>query len=553
MASTQLLTMKILAFGVLLCALSSSSITVCSAHPSDGSSREKPPYMIRMMGALSDWLNRLHSLLVEEPSKPSKPVTSTPAVDLPTEPAISTPSTQPPTQPLTVSSSSDDVATTPSSGDVTTTSGSANAITTPNNVTASLPGQVLNRVQFVRDGSAFDYSLRVVIIGEEFVWRNLTQSAVNVNTSAGGVLVTSFGAHISHNRFDSLYQGVRFLINNRAAFDEPLEGWGEYYLNHDDEGEHARRPLSFAQMHELGNGVQWCEVMLQTRTTAMAIDGGGMMVAAFPPPAFLNSIRAESQTGLSNDNPYQNIVHEVEVKSGRALLVLAANGRIDIDIGIGRREQTTLIYTVNGIYDNSTDGRYHATRVDGTKERFNYRSVHFGFYQLRMVTKGSHTVRLEGSGAGFELDYVTSQVMVIPVNNVQLNSTAEVRTLTTPQSSTATLLAVNVVAVSDSVLVIAASFSSWGCSRGSSSYQFNLNGDRLFPSLYSPEHQLGAWREIHYPAGTSWKVESPGSMLAFAQVPKGTHFVELVNVIDGPCSHRSITPALQVGVVPELY
>ena len=498
---------------------------------------------------MKDWLNRLHSLLVEEPTKPSKLVTSTPAVDLPTEPAISTLSTQPPTQSLTVSSSSDDFATTLSSGNVTTMSGSGDVTTTPKNV----PSRVLNRVRLVRSGSAFDYSGKVNLVNRsETVWENLEESSVTINTSSGGVLAFSFGAHVSEPPHFSSHK-ARFLINNRTAFDRE-QGWGEFYLNQNDDepgNRISQRPFSFAQMRDLGEGVQLSEVLLQTRTASMAIDGGGMMVAAFPPPAFLNTIRAKSPDGLSSDSPYQNVIHEIEVTSDKALLVIVTNGRIQI-AGRGHREQTSLIYTVNGVYDNTTDGRYHATRLDGTTERFTPREINFGFYQLREVAKGNHTVQLEGSGTGFPLNIVTSQVMVIPVNEVQYNSRAKVGTLVTPRWSRTDLITVNVVAVSDSVLVIAASFSSFGCA-ASSSYQFYLNRERLFPSLFSRDNQLGAWREIHSPWGTSWKVESPGSMLAFARVPKGTHLVRLVNRNDGKCGHWTISPALQVGVVPEEY
>ena len=96
MASNQWLKTKILALGVLFYALSSSSIAVCSAHLSDGSSQDEPPFMIGMMGVLNDWLHRLHSLLVEdpmperekdtpndssrpvEPTHPAEPVTTAP-------------------------------------------------------------------------------------------------------------------------------------------------------------------------------------------------------------------------------------------------------------------------------------------------------------------------------------------------------------------------------------------------------------------------------------------------------------------------------------------
>ena len=167
-------------------------------------------------------------------------------------------------------------------------------------------------------------------------------------------------------------------------------------------------------MYDILRNRPQAEIHMQTKSSSVYINGGGVMAAVFPPPAFVSSLRASSATGASNQSPYSNLVHTVDIRSDRALLIMAANGRIK---GKGSGN-TTLTYTVDGESPTDCQGKNYGSYF-ATSESTGTDFIPMGLYQLAEVSKGTHTVQLEGFGSSFDLNYVTSQITAIPVTAIQ--------------------------------------------------------------------------------------------------------------------------------------
>ena len=125
---------------------------------------------------------------------------------------------------------------------------------------------------------------------------------------------------------------------------------------------------------------------------------------------------------------------------------MGANGRIK---GKGSGN-TTLTYTVDG--ESPTDcqgknfGSYFVT-TSSTGSDF----ISMGLYQLAEVSKGTHTVQLEGFGSSFDLNYVTSQITTIPVTAIQYKRVSAEWEIETKGAISKSLLTANVVANADMV------------------------------------------------------------------------------------------------------
>ena len=369
---------------------------------------------------------------------------------------------------------------------------------------------------------------------------DVTPSYATINTTSAGVLVTAFGGHITRPK--AAFQ-ARFLINHSTVFDD---SWGAFYIDAGSVGEW--RPFCFVQMYDIPRNRPLAEIHMQTKSSSVYINGGGVMAAVFPPPAFASSLRASSATGTSNQSPYSNLVHTVDIRSDRALLIMAANGRIK---GKGSGN-TTLTYTVDG--ESPTDcqgknyGSYFATS-SSTGSDF----IPMGLYQIAEVSKGTHTVQLEGFGSSFDLNYVTSQITTIPVTAIQYKRVSAEWEIETKGVFTKSLLTANVVANTDSLLVITSTFRAYGSCERVGYYQFNVDDRRLYGTSYhSTSLQFGAWYER--PGSSLFRREpTPGSLLAFDRVKKGNHRVELVNYSEGSCGYKTKGAVLQVAVVPDTY
>ena len=399
-----------------------------------------------------------------------------------------------------------------------------------------------NKVQLVRQ--PFDIAWSFKTSATLTSWANYTPSKVTIDTPSGGALVAFFGAHLRGVQPFSSIQ-ARFLFNDTTAFEN---SWGAFYVDEGSIG--IWRPICFAQMYALPTAAdrQTIEVQLQTKSSTVTINGGGLMAAAFPPPAFLSSIRALSATGSSNQSPYSNLVHTIEVHSNKAILIMAANGRIT---GRGL-ENTSLTYTVNGVspaYGRGKSFGHYFVSHSSTESNF----IPMGLYQLAEVSRGTHTVQLEGSGSPFDLNYVTSQITTIPISDVQLRTVTADWEVETPKRSKKSLIAAEFVTRSGSVLIITATFSAYSTCIRQGTYQFDVDGKRLYETVHHTEnHQLGVWGEASG-SSLSSRVPTPGSSIAFVEVEKGQHLVELVNFNEGVCSFLTQGAVLQVGVVLNEY
>ena len=260
------------------------------------------------------------------------------------------------------------------------------------------------KVQLAKQGR--DTAWRRNSADSETSWTKVTPSYATINTPSAGVLVTAFGGHVSRPK--AAFQ-ARFIINDSTVFDD---SWGAFYIDGGSVG-HCR-PFTFVQMYNIPANRPLVEIHLQTKSSSVSISGGGVMAAVFPPPAFVSSLRASSATGASNQSPYSNLVHTVDVPSDRALLIMAANGRIK---GKGSGN-TTLTYTVDGESPTDCQGKnYGSYFVTSASTGSDF--IPMGLYQLAEVSKGKHTVQLEGFGSSFDLNYVTSQITTIPVTAIQ--------------------------------------------------------------------------------------------------------------------------------------
>ena len=435
-------------------------------------SRQSTPAMINQLGEVKDWLNRLHSVLAEDPQMTSSKPCPCRKVQLGREP-IDTPWGRP----------------------------AASSATS---------------------------------------WANFTPSSITIDTSSGGVLVTFFGGHFT--RPAKSFQ-ARFLYDNSTAFQD---SWGAFYIDAGSVG--LWRPFCFSQMYKLPKDRPQLGVQLQTKSSSITINGGGLMAAAFPPPAFLSSIRASSATGSSNQSPYSSLAHTIEVHSNKALLIMAANGRIR-----GRGSgNTSLSYTVDGV--SPVDGRsknfgHYFVASSTTGSNF----IPMGLYQLAEVSRGTHTVQLEGSGSPFDLNYVTSQITTIPISDVQLRTVTADWEIDTTTSVPKPLITAEVFAKSDSILVVSSTFRLHSSCRHQAFLQFNVDGKHLYASTSHPGLQLGTWYE-HQSASLTSGSPIPGSLLTFARVGKGKHSVQLVSFnYGGWCPYKITGAALQVGAVPEYF
>ena len=401
------------------------------------------------------------------------------------------------------------------------------------------PGRPPHKIQLARQG--IEWSRQSA--NSPSTWSGFSPSRVAIKTPAGGVLLASFGSHVSRPASTTAFQ-ARFVINSTTAFQD---NWGAFHV--DRANIVTWSPFCFAQMFDLPEDSQSAVLQLQTKSSPVAINGGGVMAAVFPPPASISSIRACSENGVSNQKPYGNLAHDIDVKADKALLVMAANGRIR-GKGAGNASVT---FTVDGASPTHHHGKHFGVyTVSNTATGGNF--LPMGLYQLAKVSGGKHKVQLEGSGSAFDLNYVTSQVTIIPLNQIQYQRITADWEMTVNGRVTTPLIAAQVVATADSVLVISTSFGANGlCANTIAYYQFNVDGKRLFPSVsHSQNHQLGAWHMVNRPS-SSFSSPYPGSMLAFTRVSKGSYRVELVVFNEGSCQYKITGAVLQVGVVPEVY
>ena len=318
----------------------------------------------------------------------------------------------------------------------------------------------------------------------------------------------------------------------------------------------VRKPLCFAKMYNVSSFKQSVDhaIKLQVSASNAVFNAGVMMqVAAFPPPASLSSIKVEPERSSGQEPNYPNPVHHINVKAKKALLIMSANGQVK---GGGVEYLTYTVDDVAPTSDGDPQGRrfgqYWVTSAS-TAGGFSP----LGLYQLAEVGHGEHTVRLDGDRTLVGLDYVTSQVTTIPIENTQYTTVMGEWELHTNRLTTTVLLTANVDVPSNSTLVITATFTSYvPCDKTVVMYHFNVDGNRLLPSDQADDpYQLqlrgGAW----YAGGGSMQyTRMPGSLLLFAHVTEGEHNVELVNFVEHEtCGAKTEGAVLQVGVVPETY
>ena len=405
----------------------------------------------------------------------------------------------------------------------------------------TLQSRALGRVQLARHSPDFDWSWNTADSATS--WVNYSPSYITITTPTPGVIVSFFGGHILTINQATSFQ-ARFLFNDSTAFED---SWGAFYIGAGNVGHW--RPFCFSQMFSLPKHKrpQKLGIQLQTKSPSKTINGGAVMAAAFPLPAFLSSIRALSATGSSNQSPYSNLEHTIEVHSNKALLIMAANGRIT-----GKElDYTCLTYTVDGVSPvggrGKNFGQYFVTG-SSTGSVF----IPMGLYQLAEVSRGTHTVQLEGSGSSFDLNYVTSQITTIPISDVQLRTVTADWEIETPKGAIKSLIAAEFTTKSDSVLVVSSTFRVAGACGREVYLQFNVDREPLYASIHHTEnHQWGTWHDA--PGATFLRLPAPGSLFAFAQVSKGRHCVELMAFNQGPCPVTTIGAALQVGMIPEEY
>ena len=165
---------------------------------------------------------------------------------------------------------------------------------------------------------------------------------------------------------------------------------------------------------------------------------------------------------------------------------MAANGRIR-----GQESgSTSLSYTVDGVFP--VDGRskkFGQFFVMHSSTESNF--IPMGLYQLAEVTRGTHTVQLEGSGSPFDLNHVTSQITTVPISDIQLRTVTSDWEIHTPRTSTKPIITAEVFAKSDSILVISTTFAAFGACTRVGYHQFNLDGKRLFASKH--HSQITSW------------------------------------------------------------
>ena len=242
----------------------------CAARSRRVAEQESQPFMIRMMGVVKDWLHRLHSLLVEDPTperEKDNPNDSNKPVD-PTDPA-ETITTAP-----RAANTPIDATFSPPATSHRTTSGPASIATS-----RSVEGQVRapSRIQLARHSlevRAFELSR-----DSPTSWRAKTPSQLTISTPAGGVLIASLGSYITQ---PTTSFHARFLMDGLRAFNG--DSWATFRLDGRSVGYY--RPFCFAAMYELSFGKPSVDVRLEIDSLPMSIGGEGITVAVFPLACF---------------------------------------------------------------------------------------------------------------------------------------------------------------------------------------------------------------------------------------------------------------------------
>ena len=404
--------------------------TECGTIPSEHQGGSKQPFMIRHLGFLTNWLYRLHSLLVEEPEKPERP--APPPTDGPTESSSQDPNVQSSSQAPRVQSS---------------------------------PPVHVRTVKLASVGHG--HKSEVSSKDSPGAWVNFDRSRVDASALAGGVVIAAFRSHFFRPQDGPFH--VRFLFDDTAPSDDSL---GAYHI--DGNVEDTWRPIGYAQMYAVPDEQGSVAVQIQTKSSPVSIRGDGIMAASFPPPAFLTSI-SDLVSQPTRESPLH--VETINVETDKALLIMAANGRIE-DTG---RSEKSITFAVDGrppTFNYSKAGVYFMDDFPTPGKPFP-----LALYQLAEVTKGTRTVALYGD----RLSNTAVQIATIPVDTVQYSLATQEgasRTFETPESTTKTVLATEILAPSDSILVIAATFFAISsCTHNLTYYKFKVDGDFLDASV----------------------------------------------------------------------
>ena len=366
------------------------------------------------------------------------------------------------------------------------------------------------------------------------------------------MIVASYGGHIS--KPSDMFR-ARFAVNGEAHVDGS-EDWGSFFLQEEDffssgSGHFISfRPFCFAQMFRISSKTE-AKVDLLTKHSKVKIRDGGAMVAAFPPPASLSTIKVS----FSQEDPLLikdlGPPHCINAMT-KALLIMTFNGKVsNLDQESGGSisfELDDTSPTAHRDDDNNVHkfGFYLNDRIDMASE-------FVSLTQLAVVENGPHTVQLVGEGPLFAVNEATSQVMIIPANSVQIHTKrTDQWEMTTEVDVTTSLITVELETKQDnSILVIAASFNARAecdaLSNSVSFYEVNVDGKHLYPSIHNGRSQFGTWYKDRTGDPTHG---THGSMLAFAKLAKGQHSVELSHCNKGMCKYITKGAILQVGVVP---
>ena len=374
--------------------------------------------------------------------------------------------------------------------------------------------------------------------GSSKTWTNYHSSKVKgvaVSAKQGGVILSSFNAHA----YGSGTFHARFTFGGVAPF---RDDWGTYYAYTTG---HHWTPFNFVQMFSIpcGNSSSKVNVRLQTRAPAWGVNAAGITAALLPPPSFLSSLRSSAVSGKTAQAPFENLSHTIKVSSKKALLVMAANGRIK-----GSSGATSLTYSVDGHLPTNQHGQdygfYHLRKGAGNRHSY----VHMGLYQLAEVSGGSHKIQLQGKGSNFDLQYATSQVAVIPVDNIQLKTKTADWTMMLSKDSKKTLLEALVVAPTDSLVVMTSNFEVGSkCSSYHLYMYYKINNKFDFSA--SRHGQFSYNYHVHWTS----KVPFPGSYMRIAKVKKGIHRIALAAMFPTPCTLLVRRAALQVGIIPQSF
>ena len=228
---------------------------------------------------------------------------------------------------------------------------------------------------------------------------------------------------------------------------------------------------------------------------------------------------------------------------------MAANGRINNSA----EGSTSLTYTVNGFSPTENNGAKFG-QFYAENDPKNVGVFPVGLYQLAEVCRGKHTVEFKGYGSPYDLSYVTSQVTVIPDNDVQYKKVTADWEMETPATTTKVLLTAKVATATESVLALSTSFTSYKrCSDKLSRGFYQIKVDGVTPYASADDNdRLGSWSHTLV-ANSAVTAPFHGGFLVFARVSPGLHTIELFNVNDAPCRLNTTGAVLQVGIVPQVY